>query len=131
MAEGRAATRRRTTLQALLGIALGLAIATFVLRAQSRAKAPPPPEPSAKLAGTVLREDEGSIDEVLLHYVPKLEPLVDEAYRDFLGTLDPSARVVVVVPKGAVDSLTPFLARIDPSGALAARTRTVEVDGPI
>jgi hypothetical protein len=118
-------------LQALLGIALGLVVSIAVLRAQSQAKAPPPPQASTKLAGTVLREDDGSLDEVLVHYVPKLEPLVDDAYRDFLGTLDPSTRVVVVAPKGASDSLARFLARIDASGSLAARARVVEVDGPI
>jgi len=121
----------RFRLQALLGIALGLVVAIAVLRAQSQAKAPPPPQATAKLAGTVLREDTGSMDEVLVHYVPKLEPLVDDAYRDFLGTLDPSTRVVVVVPRGASDSLARFLARIDASGSLAARARVVEVDGPI
>jgi hypothetical protein len=131
MADGGTASRTRTALQALVGIALGLAVAIFVLRAQSRAKAPPPPEPSAKLAGTVLREDAGSIDEVLVHYVPKLEPLIDEAYRDFLGTLDASTRVVVVAPKGAGDSLARFLERVDASGSLLARARVVEVDGPI
>lgn len=131
MADARSASRRRTALQALVGMALGLAVAAFVLRAQSRAKGPPPPEPSVKLAGTVLREDTGSIDEVLLHYVPRLEPLVDEAYRDFLGTLDPSTRVVLVVPKGSGDSPKGFLRRIDASGSLAGRARVVEVDGPI
>src|SRR5271165_1588940 len=113
MADARAASRTRTALQALVGIALGLVVAVAVLRAQSHAKAPPPPQASVKLAGTVLREDAGSIDEVLVHYVPKLESLIDDAYRDYLGTLDPSTRVVVVVPKGASDSLARFLARID------------------
>jgi hypothetical protein len=125
------ASRRRTALQALVGIALGLAVAVFVLLAQSRTKAPPPPQPSPKLAGTVLREDAGSMDEVLVHYVPKLEPLVADAYSDFLGTLDPATRVVVVVPKGEAGSLAPFLAGIDPTGSLGARARVVEVDGPI
>lgn len=131
MADARTASRTRTALQALVGLALGLAVAVFVLRAQSRAKAPPAPEPTAKLAGSVLREDAGSIDEVLVHYVPKLEPLIADAYRDFLGTLDPSTRVVVVVPRGETGALQPFLARIDASGSLAARARVVEVDGPI
>ncbi|HEX8790776.1 MAG TPA: hypothetical protein VF765_07475 [Polyangiaceae bacterium] len=131
MADATTASRRKTALQALVGIVLGLAVAIFVLRAQSRAKAPPPPAPSAKLAGSVLREDAGSVDEVLVHYVPRLEPLITDAYRDFLGTLDPSTRVVVVLPKGAADSVGPFLARIDPGGSLAARARAVEVDGPI
>jgi hypothetical protein len=111
-----------------------------VLALTSRAKAPPPPAPSHRLAGGVLREDTGALDEVLVHYVPKLEPLVAGAYGAFLGTLSPSTRVVAVVPQEAPEdppapapheSLAALLARIDPSGALAARTRVVDAKGPI
>jgi hypothetical protein len=83
----------------------------------------------------VLREDSGSLDEILVHYVPRLEPLVADAYADFLGTLPASTRVVAVIPKPGPDApgdgLGRMLARIDPTGALAGRTRVVEVDGPI
>jgi hypothetical protein len=112
-------------------------VAAGVLRLASRSKAPPLPAPSVKLAGGVLREDSGSLDEVLVHYVPRLEPLVAEAYADFLGTLDPATRVVVVVPEpeaaGAPprEGLARMLARIDPSGRLGARARVVEATGPI
>jgi hypothetical protein len=124
-------------LHALLGIALGLAIALGVIRIASRAKSPAPPAPSPKLAGGVLREDTGSMDAILVHYVPLFDPLIADAYADFLGTVDPSTRVVAVVPKPdghgapARDGWAGMLARIEPSGALAARTRVVEVDGPI
>ena len=130
-------TRKAGVLHALLGIGLGLALAFGVIRGASSAKGPPPPTPPVKLAGGVLREDSGSLEEVLVHYVPRLEPLVADAYSDFLGTLDPATNVVAVVPKGAADGepaaerLSEMLARIDPSGRLAARTRVVEVDGPI
>jgi hypothetical protein len=110
-----------------------------VLTIASRTKAPPPPVPSTKLAGGVLREDSGALSEVLVHYVPPLEPLVADAYADFLGTLDPSTRIVAVVPRPDVDAggevprdrLQQLLGRIDPSGALSRRTRVVEVQGPI
>jgi hypothetical protein len=138
MAEGK---RRISVVQALVGVALGLAVALGVLRLASRSKGPPLPAPAVKLAGGVLREDSGSLDEILVHYVPRLEPLVADAYADFLGKLDPSTRVVVVVPEpegdGGGGGATPreqlgrLLARIDPSGALAARTRVVDVAGPI
>ena len=129
--------RRASAAHAGLGVALGLAVALAVLVLVSHRKAPPPPEPAKKLAGGLLREDCGSLDEILVHYVPRLEPLVAEAYVDFLGTLPASTRVVAVVPKDpadagtARDGLARLLARIDPGGALAARTRVIEVDGPI
>jgi hypothetical protein len=147
MAEGdaneppRRGKRKLSLGYALLGVALGLGVAIGVLRLASRSKAPPLPTPALKLAGGVLREDSGSLDEVLVHYVPRLEPLVADAYTDFLGTLDRSTRVVVVVrePEGdgggagptPREQLATMLARIDPSGALAARTRVVDAAGPI
>jgi hypothetical protein len=124
---------------ALIGIAAGLAIALGVVRLLSKEKPPAPPAPSEKLAGGVLREDTGSMDEVLMHFVPHFEPLVADAYADFLGTIDPTTRVVFVVAKSdadgggppAHDRLAALLARIDGSGALAARAHIVDVDGPI
>jgi hypothetical protein len=126
---------------ALVGVALGLVLAAGVLRVAAPSKGSPPPPPAAKLAGGVLREDSGSLDEILIHYVPQVEPLVADAYTDFLGTLDPSTHLVVVVPEARADApaesraprdaLGTWLARIDPSGALAARTRIVEAPGPL
>ncbi len=133
--------RRLSGVHALVGVVLGLALAVGVLRLASRSKGPPLPTPSVKLAGGVLREDSGSLDEILVHYVPRLEPLVADAYADFLGTLDPSTHVVAVVPEPEGDGgsagpapreqLGRMLARIDPTGGLAARTRIVEATGPI
>jgi hypothetical protein len=139
MAEARATSRAARILYPLLGIALGVAIAIGILVLTSRRKDPPPPAPAPKLAGGVLREDAGPLGEVLLHYVPRLEGLVADAYADFLGTLDPSTRVVVLVPKVESDAggtspreaLSRFLARVDSTGALERRTRVVDVDGPI
>jgi hypothetical protein len=131
MAETPPGKRKISVVHALLGVALGLALALGVLSLASRSKGPPLPAPSVKLAGGVLREDSGSMDEILVHYVPRLEPLVVDAYTDFLGTLDPSTHVVVVVPEASREPLAQLLARIDPTGALAARTRVVDVAGPI
>jgi hypothetical protein len=142
MAEGREPSRSGKAagaVYAVLGIALGLAVALAVLLLASHRKIPPPPAPAKKLAGGVLREDSGSLDEILVHYVPSLEPLFADAYADFLSTLAPSTRVVAVIPKlvpgapgiPASDGLSRLLARVDPSGGLAGRTRVVEVDGPI
>jgi hypothetical protein len=139
MAEsGATRSKRSQVLFALAGVAVGLLGAVGVLRFASRSKAPPPPTPSVKLAGGILREDAGSLEEILVHYVPRLEPLFQDAYADFLGTIDPATRVVVVLPRPDADGgetpqerLGEMLARIDPSGGLAARARAVEVDGPI
>jgi hypothetical protein len=139
MADSRAQRSKKSqVLYALAGVVVGLVAAVGVLRIASRSKAPPPPTPSVKLAGGVLREDAGSLEEILVHYVPRLEPLVQDAYADFLGTIDPATRLVVVLPKAESDGgdapqerLGAMLARIDPSGGLAARMRAVEVDGPI
>ena len=130
---------RPKVVPALLGIAAGLIVALGVLRLLSKEKPPAPPAPSERLAGGVLREDTGSMDEVLMHYVPNFEPLVADAYTDFLSSIDPTTRVVFVVAKGGADAggapprdrLAAFLGRIDPSGGLAARARVVDVDGPI
>jgi hypothetical protein len=122
----------------LIGIVLGLVLAFGVVRVGSRTKGPALPPASPKLAGGVLREESGSLQEVLFHFVPTLEPLVADAYTDFLGTLDPSVRLIAVVPQSNDGGSTPapvalraLLARIDPTGGLAARTRVVEVSGPI
>jgi len=72
--------RRLSVVHALIGVVLGLALAVGVLRLASRSKGPPLPAPSVKLAGGVLREDSGSLDEILVHYVPRLEPLVADAH---------------------------------------------------
>jgi hypothetical protein len=131
-------SKRSRILYAVGGVAVGLLAAVGVLRVASRSKAPPPPTPSVKLAGGILREDAGSLEEILVHYVPRLEPLVQDAYADFLGTIDPATRLVVVLPRPEADDgetpqerLGEMLARIDPTGGLGARARAVEVDGPI
>lgn len=118
---------------AIAGVALGIVIVLLVLRFAPREKVTTAQKPEpAKLAGAVLVEDAGKLDEVLFHYVPRLEGLLARPYRDFLGTLDPSTRLVAIVPRdGGADALHKFLAKIDPSGALDGRTRVVETNGPI
>jgi len=138
---GRERGRRSAgALHAASGVVLGLVVGVGVLLLVSHHRAPPPPAPAKKLAGGLLREDSGSLDDILVHYAPRLEPLIADAYADFLGTLPATTRLVAVVPREetprtpgvtAHDGLSSLLARIDPSGALTARTHVVEVDGPI
>jgi hypothetical protein len=134
------APRSRSAVVAAAGLVTGVALALGVVHARRGAPAAPTEAGPASLGGAPLPEDRGALDEIVVHYVPAFEPLFGEAYRDFLGSLDPSTRLVVVVPRpdpdaGAgpapADALRDFLAHVDPSGALARRARTVEVDGPI
>jgi hypothetical protein len=131
MSDTRTARTPRTLPLALLGVALGVVIVVAVLRFAPREKVAPPPKQPDALAGAVLVEDAGPIDEILFHYVQRLEPFIATPYRDFLGTLDPSTKLVAVVPQGGADPLHKFLQRIDATGALDGRTRVVEVPGPI
>ena len=127
----RVLARSRFPFAAVIGVALGLLVVFAVLRLTPRSKDSPLPAGPRALAGALLDEVEGPLDEVLFHYVPRLEPLVFAAYKDFLGTLDPSTRLVAIVPRGAAADLAKFLAKVDASGALEKRTRVVEVQGPI
>lgn len=91
----------------------------------------------AGLAGDVLVEDEGALTEVLFQYAASQEAAIALAYTDFFRAIHPKTRLVAVVPRdpdaGTSDAvaLGALLARVDPSGALAARTRVVETPGPI
>jgi hypothetical protein len=129
--------RSQSAKLAALGIVLGLVVAAVVLRMAPRTKVPSINETPAGLAGEVLVEDQGAMGEVLFQYVASQEEVVAPTYTDFLRALDPSIRLVAVVPRDAdagtsdARALQAFLARTDPSGGLAARTRIVETDGPI
>lgn len=64
---------------------------------------------------------------------------MEATYVDFLRAIDPSTRLVAVVPRAAdggagasdASALRAFLGKIDASGALEKRTRIVETEGPI
>jgi hypothetical protein len=135
----------RRWLAPLAGIAIGLLIALVVVRFLPRAKddggaAAEKKDPPA-LAGALLPEDRGALDVVLFQYTPRLEPIVARPYADFLGTLDPSTKLIAVIPEQpdagtggeppARPALHALLTRIDPTGALEARTTVVESKGPI
>jgi len=123
---------RRVPLAPIVGVILGLVIAFAVIRMWPKPKAAPSQtkDPQA-LAGAVLPEDAGALDEVLFHYVARLEPVIAGPYKDFLLTLDPKTRLVAVVARGEADALHKFLRRIDVTFTIDARTRVVEVEGPI
>ncbi|MBX3234308.1 MAG: hypothetical protein KIT84_21580 [Labilithrix sp.] len=111
-------------IQKLAGPVLGFALVLGALVghahfAAANVEAPKP------VVSAIVSDDASALREVLVHYVPEEEDRVRETYRDFLGTLPPSTRVVAVHSKGARPRLDAFLASIRPD--LAARTRAIEV----
>jgi hypothetical protein len=63
--------------------------------------------------------------------VPALEPVFSATYTDFLTSLSSETRVLFVTRRGTRPKLDAFLAKVDPKGALAARTRVVEIDAEL
>lgn len=117
----------------VLTLALGLlvACAAFVIHMRlTRVVAKPSAPP--QLAGHLVSDDVGGLNEVLMHYVPELEPVFDVTYKDFLGALPPETRIVFVIQRGRRASLDAFLRRIGAQTRLeAGRGRVVELDVPI
>lgn len=77
----------------------------------------------AQARAPVIADDHGALHEVVMHYVPELEPIFDDTYRDFIASLSPDTRVDFVVRRGTRERLGTFLGH-------PARD-VVEVDVPI
>lgn len=129
--------RRRSPLMAVAGLVAGAALALGIVRATRGGAQVEPDAYVTAIGGAALAEDRGTLDEVVVHYVRAFEPLFATAYRDFLGSLPPTTRLLVIAARPEAEGGAPasdldaFLGRIDPSGALGRRARVVEVDGPI
>ena len=106
---------------------MGVALALGILGLRARAGEHAPRVPSAPLAERLVADDTGPLREIIMHYIPELEPAFGPAYRAFLGTLPEKTRVVFVVRRGGGAALEAFLARIDASAVLS-RARVVEID---
>jgi hypothetical protein len=122
----------RRVLPSVVGIALGLLAAAAVLLVAGRRTLH---RDEGRVGAPLLPEANGALREVVLHYVPKFDGLVDAPYSDFLRAIDPQVRVVFVVPEGLTaperGKLDALLARIDPAGGLARRVSVVQSPGPI
>jgi hypothetical protein len=105
-----------------VGIAIGVVAGAFAAVVLSRTTTPPP-----VVHAPVVADDAGALREVLMHYVPELEPTFADTYRDFLVSLTPDTRVDFVVRRGARRELDSFLARVAPNVA----PNVVEIDVPI
>ena len=79
------------------GIAAGLALAAMVLTYASRRAAAPP----ARRPGPLLSDCDGTLDQLVIHYVPEAAEIVTDAYRDFLSALPADVTVHVVCPDAA------------------------------
>ncbi len=116
------------------GVALGVVLAMlFVLRRGygGAVEARPTPKPPAVLSAAAVADDAGPLREVLLHYVPEVEPSFRPAYRDFLLSLAPETRVTMVVRRQDRARLEAFLTRLDAGGGLSRRVRVVEIGRPL
>lgn len=129
--------KKRARAAPAIGVLVGVFCALVVLfalervrRANAREAALARPRPLT-VSGAVVADDAGPLHEILMHYVPELEPTFVAAYTDFLGSLPPETRVVFVARRGSRARLDAFLARIDPNGMLASRTRFVEIDAAL
>jgi hypothetical protein len=126
---GRDDRRARDRRRIVLGIGLGVVAALILVRFVPQKKLTQPAA-SVEVPGDLLREDEGPLGEIVFHYVPSLEGLVEPTYTDFLRAIDKSTRLVAIVPTGdGAQKLRAFLAKIDSS--LEGRLRIVEVAPPI
>lgn len=110
---------RRERLPVVVGLSIGMlgAMAVLALRSDS----------SYPQVGPLLPEDHGPVSEVAFHLVPGMDAMARDVYRALLPALDPSTRMIAVVPEGGSDAARSFLGEI----GLASRARLVEVAGPI
>jgi len=100
-----------------IGLILGVAVALV-------AAAPGDSRPA--LPGTLLADCEGSLEEIVIQYLPAAAPVVERAYRDFLGDLPAGVTVHVVCPDET--ALVDLTRRVGP---LACRLRAVPVHRPM
>jgi hypothetical protein len=114
----------------LVGALFGIALAAGIVIALGTRWTPGPA--AVGVSGKLLPEASGPLHEVLMHFVPGLEAIVEIPYTDFLRAVGPDTKVDLVVPKGSDrGALDALLRRIDASGALAGRVTTIPTDGPI
>ncbi len=115
------------------GAALGLLLALAVLfRAGPRSTEKIAVRAAAAaLSAAAVADDAGPLREVLMHYVPEVEPSFHATYRDFLLSLAPETRVLFVVRRQDRARLDAFLAALDGTGGLARRVRVVEIGRPL
>jgi hypothetical protein len=112
-------SQRADRVAMVVGLSFGALAAVAVLALRSGSSVPrlSPPLP----------EDRGALSEVAFHLVPGADALTRDLYRALLPAFDASTRLVAVVPEGSTAAAGAFLAEL----RLTARTRVVEVKGPI
>lgn len=109
-----------TPLRFTVAIAMGLALAAAAILVR------PEHADTRAAAFRLMPDDEGAMSEIVMHYVPELEPAFAASYEDFLSSLAPDTRVVFVVRRGDRGKLEAFLEK-----RWHGRTRVVEIDGTL
>ncbi|HHY86447.1 MAG TPA: hypothetical protein GYA07_13080 [Verrucomicrobia bacterium] len=90
--------------QTLTGIAIGLAIGSFIAGLAGARHPKPPP------AGPILSECSGHFRELVIHYEPSAREVVESTYSQFLTALESDVTVYVVCPThAAFDELLNFV----------------------
>jgi len=114
------------------GLVLGAAVALLVIALGARGSKT---ALDTQVPAPLLPETTGALADVVLHYVPQVDPMLQEPYTDFLRAIGSDVSVAFVVPEGLSQDdralLDGRIAAIDPSGALAKRVRVVQSPGPI
>ena len=114
------------------GLALGAAVAVLVLGLVGRSSKT---TLDTQVPAPLLPETIGALADVVMHYVPGVDRMLEEPYTDFLRAVGPDVSVAFVIPEGLSKDDRALLDRrieaIDPSGGLARRVRVVQSPGPI
>jgi hypothetical protein len=100
-----------------IGLILGIAAALVAAEAGDSRPAGP---------GPLLADCEGSLEEIVVHYLPAAAPVVARTYRDFLGDLPAGVTVHVVCPDEA--GFADLARRLGP---IECRLRAVPVHRPM
>jgi hypothetical protein len=116
----------------IAGLLLGAAVAVLVLGLVGRSGKT---ALDTQVPAPLLPETTGALGDVVMHYVPQTDRMLEEPYTDFLRAVGSDVTVAFVVPEGLSAADRSLLDRrieaIDPSGALARRVRVVPSPGPI
>ena len=114
------------------GLALGAVVALLVLALAGRGSKT---ALDTQVPAPLLPETTGALADVAMHYVPRVDRMLEEPYTDFLRAVGPEVTVQFVIPEGLSREeralLDQRIAAIDPAGGLAQRVRVVQSPGPI
>lgn len=101
-----------------LGVLIGLALAIVVIGRGAARRDAPLVSPARAETLRPVPDDKGALREVVMHYVSSQEGAFGPTYRDFLRSLPPDTRVVIVARKGDEARRDDFLASVAPKASI-------------